>query len=223
MLWRWSWRSGNSVSRQQESRSLLRWGVRWLSLCLRTISLVEDGLKGERLGTRRWQGSRMSSQSNVSGKGEVGQICWALHYPRFLFAWDRNIQIWLDNNQHFLEHILEKSRAGSVMAGATGLIPSIVQRSWVLDLSSQVTHSCGDIVVLVVPSLHLFFQNPQYQDSPQNFRKVAKLNLLALSESCVYASVNHQGQGHGVLWWARAVWQAHSYSEAETHAKHRDN
>ena len=41
-----------------------------------TTSVVKDGLKGERLGTRRRavasspQGSRRSPQSNISGKGE---------------------------------------------------------------------------------------------------------------------------------------------------------
>lgn len=89
------------------------------------------------------------------------------------------------------------------MVGAMGLIPSIVQRQnkcrTSLDLSFPVTFSHGDIMVLAVPSLHLSFQNPQYQDFPQHFRKVANLNLSALSESCVYASVNHQGQGPGVF------------------------
>ena len=76
--------------------------------------------------------------------------------------------------------------------------PSLFQLSLLLDLFS------GDLSLMVAlwhsqfPIYILSFQNPQYQELPNSSREVTKVNLLAPSGSCIYASLNHQGQAHGV-------------------------
>lgn len=81
---------------------------------------------------------------------------------------------------------MEKSREVSDMARSMGLIPSF-NCPWT---SSQVTSPCGGTVVLAVSSLHSIHPEPSVARSPPIIpTKVTKLNLLALSESCAFASI----------------------------------
>lgn len=81
---------------------------------------------------------------------------------------------------------MEKSREVSDMARSMGLIRSF-NCPWT---SSQVTSPCGGTVVLAVSSLHSIYPEPSVARSPPIIpMKVTKLNLLALSESCAFASI----------------------------------